>query len=126
MNNNSNNNIVGLHIDTGDVSTMQPLVYIPRGGKKGVGGRVCNTELIVCEGRNGGKFVRIETNIPGYVCIVLLNSAESLHGIIEADDLGDEDEDAYCTRIVPFITQHIINYMMKNPGDKPIDKYKVI
>lgn len=126
MNNNGNNNIVGLHIDTGDVSTMQPLVYIPRGGKKGIGGRVCNTELIVCEGRNGGKFVRIETNIPGYVCIVLLNSAESLHGIIEADDLGDEDEDAYCTRIVPFITQHILNYMMKNPGDVPIDKYEVI
>lgn len=83
-----------------------------------------NTELIVAESDVGGKFVIIETNQPGYVCIVLMNSVASLHGLIKGDH--EHERTAYSTRLVPFITQRIANYAAKHPGDKPNDLYKVI
>jgi len=116
-----NLDIVGLHFDGGDLSTSHPLVYIPRGGKHGRGGKVDDTELLVAESRVGGNYVVIETNVPGHVCIVVLNSAEMLHGLIAGN--GEGDSDAYTTRIIPFITDHINNFMTKNKGELPIDTH---
>ena len=113
-----NLDIVGLHFDGGDVSTWHPLVYIPLGGEHGRGGEVDGTELLVAESRVGGKYVLI-ANVPGYVCIVVLNSAEMLHGLIAGN--GDGDPDAYTTRIVPFMTKRNHNFMEK--GVSPIDIY---
>lgn len=116
-----NLDIVGLHFDGGDLSTWHPLVYIPRGGKHGRGGNVDDTELLVAEDKVGGKYVVIETNVPDHVCIVVLNSAEMLHGLIAGN--GDGDSDAYTTRIIPFITDRINNFMTKNKGELPIDSH---
>jgi len=95
-------NIVALHADKGDLSNMQPLVYIPRGGDKDRGGCIADSELIVAENETGGKYVRIQTNCEDTVCIVLFDSSKNLHGLIEGDT--KDDPNAYCTRIIPFIT----------------------
>ena len=108
-----------MHFDSGDLSTWHPLVYIPWGGEHGRGGKVDGTELLVAESRVGGKYVVIETNVPGHVCIVVLNSAKMLHGLIAGN--GDGDSDAYTTRFIPFVTKHINNFMTKNKGELPTD-----
>lgn len=115
---------VALHADSGDVSCMHPLVYIPQGGSKGLGGVVKSSDLLVCEHATGGKSIRIVTNEPDVVCIVILNSRECLHGLIKQDDWSsDNDPSAYITRIIPYITNGVDNWMKKNPNDKPIDTF---
>jgi hypothetical protein len=115
-------NVVALHADKGDVSNLQPLVYIPRGGENNKGGCVADSILLVAENEGGGKYVTIETNCEDTVCIVLLNSSKNLHGLIEGD--GKDDVNAYCTRIIPFITMNIYHYLKKNPNDSPINDYE--
>ena len=119
-----NIDIVGLHVDRGDLSTRQPLIYIPRGGKNKRGGFVADSELVVAESETGGRFVCIETNVEDTVCIVLFNSAKHLHGLVERNEKR-EQQNGWCTRLIPFITNRVHEYMKRNKGDSPIDKYKV-
>lgn len=118
--------LVGLHKDGGDLSTMQFNTYIPRGGEDGLGGDVSDSQLVVCEEGTGGNYVIIETNTPGVVCVVIMDSSKMLHGLIEGESEGDED--ASSTRIIPFVTKDIYNFMTKddNAGKQPIDKYNVL
>ena len=111
-----------MHADKGDVSNLQPLVYIPRGGLNKRGGCVADSILLVAENEGGGKYVTIETNCEDTVCIVLLNSSKNLHGLIKGG--GKDDLNAYCTRIIPFITTNIYHYLKNNPNDSPINDYK--
>ena len=54
---------VALHADAGDLSTMHPLVYIPRGGPDGRGGIIADSHLVIAESKTGGKYIQIETNV---------------------------------------------------------------
>ena len=83
---------------------------------------VADSILLVAENEGGGKYVTIETNCEDTVCIVLLNSSKNLHGLIKGG--GKDDLNAYCTRIIPFITTNIYHYLKNNPNDSPINDYK--
>lgn len=119
--------VVGLHADAGDLSTMHPLVYIPRGGSDGRGGIIADSRLVIAESSIGGKYIEIETNVRDTVCIVVFNSAESLHGLVQSCPEG-ETGDAWSTRLVPFITKHIYHFISKtkNNSAAPIDNYNVL
>lgn len=115
--------VVALHADGGDYSTKHPLVYIPRGGADGRGGIIANSRLIIAESSKGGKYIEIETNVRDTICIVVFNSNQNLHGLVQSCP-DDESEDAWSTRIIPFITNHIYHYFMsKNKSAIPIDRY---
>lgn len=117
--------VVALHADTGDLSTMHPLVYIPRGGPDGRGGIIADSHLVIAESETGGKYIQIETNVRDTVCIVVFNSALNLHGLVQSSPEG-ETEDAWSTRLIPFITKQMYNFMLKNKSAAPIDKFNVL
>ena len=96
--------LVCMHTDNGDFSTKQPLVYSCAGGENCLGGKLPNTDLIVCEKKDGGRFVRIKTNIPDTVVIVLFNSTTQLHGVIKGGKRGSGPQ-AYSIRLIPYFTK---------------------
>lgn len=115
-------NIIALHTDAGDYCTYQPLIYVPYGGDSGVGGDVNKTDLLVCQNKVGGYSVRIKTNIPNTVVVVLMNSNNQLHGLVH-DRNSPSDACAWSTRIIPFITNSAYNWMIKHPTTMPLDRY---
>ena len=115
-------NIISLHRDCGDYCTYQPLIYIPYGGDEGVGGDINKSDLVVCQNKVGGYSVRIKTNIPDTVVVVLMNSHKQLHGLVH-DPGSPSDTSAWSTRIIPFITQSAYNWMEKNLSAMPLDRF---
>ena len=115
-------NIISLHRDCGDYCTYQPLIYIPYGGDEGVGGDINKSDLVVCQNKVGGYSVRIKTNIPDTVVVVLMNSHKQLHGLVH-DPVSPSDTSAWSTRIIPFITQSAYNWMEKNQSAMPLDRF---
>lgn len=59
--------------------------------------------------------MRVVTNKPRTVTIVIVNSHEMAHGTVKGDESAENDDDAYTTRIIPFITRMVHNWMEKNP-----------
>ena len=114
--------IVSLHFDSGDYATDQPLIYIPGGGKDGLGGTISDSDIIVCKYRSGGPSVRIVTNVRDTVVVVLLNSSLQLHGVIKGK--GRNDYNAWCTRIIPFVQHLVYKWMKKNPRKSPFDTFQ--
>ena len=116
-------NNVSFHFDGGDFSCKQPLLYLPCGGPDGVGGVVRNSHLVICNHQTGGKSIRIKTNIPDTVVIVIFNSRMQLHGVVEGNEDGNIDRTAFTTRIIPFISEKVHNWMKKNPSEVPLDTF---
>ena len=117
-------NNVSFHFDNGDVGCYQPLIYIPYGGPDGVGGKVNKTDIVICNHQTGGKSIRIKTNIPDTVAVVIFNSKMQVHGLVQGDDYSDaNDLTAYSTRIVPFISGKAFEWMKKNPTALPLDRF---
>lgn len=115
-------NIIALHTDAGDYCTYQPLIYVPYGGNDGVGGNVNKSDLLVCQNKVGGYSVRIKTNIPNTVVVVLMNSNNQLHGLVH-DRNSPSDLCAWSTRIIPFITNRAHQWMTKHPTEMPFDRF---
>lgn len=68
-------------MDDGDVSTDQPLTFLPCGGKEvSGGGEVSGSDLIIFEQSSGGQPIRLKTSIKLTVVVVVFNSREQLHG----------------------------------------------
>jgi len=114
---------VCLHTDNGDVSTKQPILYFPSGGVNGRGGGVADSDILVGEKETGGHCVRIQTCIPGTVCIVVLDSKSQLHGVVNGGECKEDREDSWVVRIVPFLQETVLSWMRKNPNKPPFDTF---
>ena len=72
------NSKISLHVDESDESIIQPLVFLPMGGKNGGGGALGGTDLLLCEKKTGGKVARIVTVAEDTVVVVAFDGATML------------------------------------------------
>lgn len=111
--------IVAAHTDPGDIDSTMFHCYRTGGGKDSRGGPVAGTDLAVFENADGGAGFRVKTCIEDTVVVVVLNSHRQLHGCIKSADSFAEDDLAWTTRIIPFVTRGVYNWMIRNPTGLP-------
>lgn len=111
--------IVAAHTDQGDLDCTMFNCYTSSGGNLGKGGPVKGTDLAVFEKETGGSGFRVKTCIEDTVVIVVMNSKRQLHSCIKSRDSNVEDGAAWSTRIIPYVTLGVHNWMTRHPYDIP-------
>lgn len=71
--------LVGLHCDVDDAPRSMPMIYLARRGC----GRNKMSDLLVFENRHGGACLRIQTECPGHMCVVILDASKHLHANVQ-------------------------------------------
>ena len=111
--------IVAAHTDPGDLDCTMFHCYRTGGGRDRKGGAVAGTDIAVFEKANGEAGFRVKTCIRDTVVVVIFNSNTQLHGCIKSRDNFVEDDSVWSTRIIPYVTQGVHNWMIRNPAGSP-------
>ena len=70
--------MISTHYDPFDIDALMPLFDKSGGGKDGKGGPVAGTDIILFENQTGGAAIRVKTNIPDTVVVILTNSKKQI------------------------------------------------
>ena len=111
--------MISTHYDPFDIDALMPLFYKSGGGKDGKGGPVAGTDIILFENQTGGAAIRVKTNIPDTVVVILTNSKKQLHGAVLSNPDFVSDPTSKTIRFIPFITVGVDNWMKRAPEERP-------
>ena len=97
----ADDSVIALHVDESDEPMVQPLMFLPMGGKQGLGGHLRGTDLIICEHKEGGKVARVVTVAKGTVVVVAFDGASMLHG--SDGNKPNAHGDVFSIRLIPYV-----------------------
>lgn len=102
---------MALHNDEVDVSTPQPLTFVPMGGVAEKGGRVIDSDLMVFEHKYGGQCYQLRTSIEDTIVMVLMCSSEQLHGSAHDRERSGFDKTCSSLRFIPYGRKNVLNFI---------------
>lgn len=114
----ANNNLCGVHVDSGDGRRKNgaPLLYaldVP----SFLEGKICKrpmpeSDLVIFEGVDGGRAVRIQTACPHHICIVIFNACDHAHSNVYPSSRSlNLTPDLLLLRVVPYSLRRIDDYI---------------